>query len=82
MAKVKKSRKPARAPRAVRVMWATMVNDHVVPRSICNTRVGAASYLGDARHAVRKLNYHVRVVKLTIEEVPQLAQELPDGDCG
>lgn len=50
------------------VMYAVMVNDEMVPRSLCGSREGAESYLGDAQHAAGP-GAKVYVAKVTIEPV-------------
>jgi hypothetical protein len=45
-----------------------MVNETMYPDSLCFTREGAGSYLGDARHAAAK-GAKVYLARVTITEV-------------
>lgn len=58
-----------------KVFYAVMCGDETYPDSMCKTREGAESYLGDAKHAATegakytKKKIKVRLVKLTVEDV-------------
>lgn len=59
----RKSRRPL-------VMWAVMVNEFLYPDSLCAKQEWAEAYLDSAwQEAVR--GARVRVVKMTIEDVPE-----------
>lgn len=54
----------------MKVMYCVMVNDEMYPDSLSTTRAGAASYLGDARHAAASgaKVYLAKVVITKVEE--------------